>query len=323
MSTIHHIFIAAIFSSLASFSGATEELPSAQYITTIDRAHLTASTFGQMAGLPDYIRLKHPVAVGVRDNIVFIFDAFTGSFYRYDTQLETIVTLSSVTADIQQNISSITVLTDYSFFATDPYGRKVLHIASDGTVLNTISNDANMSHPVATGYDIFNSRLLVADSTFDHIIAFDKTGRPVFAFGERGTGHDQIRLIVDMATHATGIYVLDQLNNQVKKFSYSGEFMSSFPRNEVDNPTAIAVDRDERVYISDGFDDTIKVYYQGKLIDTLGGTGVTFGRFNMVTDLVIAQNFLYVVDSLNARIQVFIMNPLPQVEMSKEPRNDS
>ncbi len=75
------------------------------------------------------------------------------------------------------------------------------------------------------------------------------------------------------------------------------------------NPTALAVDRYGRIYISDAFDDSIKVYDYRGYIESIGGTGSADGMFRGITDIYIDRHFMYVADSGNNRIQVFIITP--------------
>ena len=71
------------------------------------------------------------------------------------------------------------------------------------------------------------------------------------------------------------------------------------------NTDVIAVDRYNRMFVSDSFDNTIKVYEHGQLVANVGGSGAIPASFNRITSLWMDQNLLYVVDSLNARIQTF------------------
>lgn len=75
------------------------------------------------------------------------------------------------------------------------------------------------------------------------------------------------------------------------------------------SPTAVAMDRFNRVFVSDNFDNTRKVYEQGQLVTSVGGSGAIPASFNQITSLWIDLNMLYVVDRLNARIQTFHVAP--------------
>ena len=50
------------------------------------------------------------------------------------------------------------------------------------------------------------------------------------------------------------------------------------------------------------FDNTTKVYKNGQLAASFGGSGATPASFNRITSLWLEQNLLYVTDSLNRRV---------------------
>jgi len=66
---------------------------------------------------------------------------------------------------------------------------------------------------------------------------------------------------------------------------------------------------DNQTFVSDSFDNTIKIYRKGELISTFGGTGNGPSQFNRITDMWLDEGFLYVTDSLNRRIQVLRIVP--------------
>ena len=93
-----------------------------------------------------------------------------------------------------------------------------------------------------------------------------------------------------------------------------GKDLYAFGNEELKMPRAVAVDRFNRVYVSDDFDNSIKVFADRELIATIGGTGgggATPANFNRITFLSLDQNTLYVADSLNGRIQSFQIAPVP------------
>lgn len=286
-----------------------EGLDFVKRLSSIERAPITSDSLGRMFGTPAFARLQRPVAVGAHGNTVYLFDAGPNLFYRYDLAYETLQDLPRISGALKGVPGGITVTADRSFYVTDPAGRQVIHGSLDGQVLRLLSDDANLANPVAAVFDEFSRQLLVADSLFDHVVSFNHEGWPLFAFGERGMGPEQSQVIADMTTGPLGFYVVDR-NPQVKVYTPQGKFLFGFPRREVATPTAIAVDLHDRVYLADGFDDTIKVYVQGAYVGEFGGTGTSPGRFRFITDLTIDQSFLYVADSMNGRVQVFVIERL-------------
>ena len=88
-------------------------------------------------------------------------------------------------------------------------------------------------------------------------------------------------------------------------------------------PGSIAVSRDNLVFVSDNFEHVIKVYRVRKaggqrqraagehvlLVAKIGGVGAAPGSFNGIAGLSVADEFLFVADSLNARVQIMLINP--------------
>jgi len=113
-----------------------------------------------------------------------------------------------------------------------------------------------------------------------------------------------------------GIYVVDRLAKRVVVLGWDGVFHYAFGEGVLNEPGAIAVTGDNIVFISDNFDDTIRVYRgnrtKGKnlvLADRVGGSGVAPGSFNGIGGLTVVDDLLYVADSLNARVQIYLIDP--------------
>lgn len=281
----------------------------ARPLGVIDRAPLTQDMLGRLFGKPGFVRLERPVAVAASGSIVYLFDAGPNLFFRYDSHQKTLQELPIISGALKGAPTAITIAPDRSFYVADPAGRQVIHGSYDGQVLRILSDNTNLANPVSTVLDPVTSHLLVADSLYDHVVGFNQEGWLLFGFGQRGLGPQQFQLIVGMASGPQGLYVVDRLNPFIKIFTPEGKFIHGFTRREVSNPSAIAVDRYDRVYVADSFDDAIKVYVKDSYAGEIGGTGSGPGRFRFITGLHIDQNTLYVADSMNGRVQLFELSP--------------
>ena len=259
-----------------------------------------------VAGVDSFVYFNMPMVVGVHSNILYFYDYGKQLIYRYNISAQSLTPLVSVTNHLAGVPSAITVDTDGSFFIADPFARQVLHFNMSGDLLRRYASMQNLNNPVSMVRSL-GSKLLVADRLYGHVVVFNLAGQPLYAFGERGTGHAQFLEIVDMARGPDGIYVLDRLVKQVMVFNEEGRLIRVMPRTEVNDPTAITVDYAERVYISDASDDTIKVYDRRGLRSSFGGTGGADGQFRMVSDMHADGSHLYVADSANNRIQIFML----------------
>lgn len=287
-------------------SASVQAAESLAHFANINRAPLQENNALSFAGVGEFVSINNPVSVGARGNLVYIVDAAKQLVYRYNSSNENLTPLYSVSSHLQGVPNAITVDHDGSFFLSDPFGRQVLHFTMQGELQRIYKDAINLTNPVAVNLAL-SGELFIADRLYDHIVVFNRAGQPLRALGQRGTGKGQFLEIIDMVTGPDGVYVIDRLSKNVKVFSAEGVLIREMPRPEVVAPTAIAIDYAERVYISDDFDDTIKIYNRDGLLETVGGTGSRNGLFRMISDLHVDNNFLYVADSANDRVQVFLI----------------
>lgn len=269
-------------------------------------------------GEADEIKLQQPVAVGGVDGLLYIVDAGPKVVYKYDLITNEIEPIKEIAIHFQDVPGNIYVAKDHSFYIVDSIGRKVLHFSEQGQLLMTFQDLANLSRPMDVAVNEKTGDVLVADGSFSHIVVFNSMGKATNAIGQRGTGPGRFRAITFLTGSADDLYVLDRLELPVQVIDWQGRYRYSFGESNLLFPNAIAVDKDQRAYISDRSSNTIQVYQDGKLIMTFGGGGSAPGRFRMVTGMWIDGNLLYVADSLNQRVQVLRINPSAAVLESSE-----
>lgn len=247
--------------------------------------------------LTGYLFWLSPTAVTARGTYIYVVDSGRRQIFLYDLAQQTMAPFAEVAASAG---SGIAVAPDLSLYVADPNARQVLHFSVDGQLLQTFSNDADMGRPVAVLLDDASGNVLVADSLYNHVVVFNSLGR-VLAVLRSNVG----RSIEAMARGPDGLYLVDRLSKQIVVIGKNGGDRYTFGKDTLNNPNAIAVDRYNRVFVSDSFDNTIKIYEQQQWVASVGGSGATPAAFNMVTGLWLEQDVLYVADSLNARIQTF------------------
>jgi len=244
-----------------------------------------------------FITLRVPTAVAARGNYVYVADSGHRKIYRYDLSQQTLTPLIGFAGS---TVSDMAVAADLSLYVADLNAGKILHLAVDGRQLQTFSNDMEIARPVAVVIDQLGANLWVADSVYNHVVGFNSFGRAISAQRSH-----MGRSIVAMAQGPDGLYLVDRLSRQVVVVSADGAERYSLGKDVLKMPNAVAVDRHNRVFVSDNFDNTLKVFERGQLITTVGGGGAIPASFNRITSLSIDQNTLYIADSLNGRIQTF------------------
>ncbi len=269
-------------------------------------------------GEADEIKFEQPVAVGGVDGLLYIVDAGPKIVYKYDLVTHEIEPVSDIVTHFEGNPGNIYVAKDRSFYIVDSIGRQVLHFSEHGQLRTKFQDLANLSRPMDVLVNEKTGDVLIADGSFSHIVVFNSLGKAVNIIGRRGTGPGRFRAMTFMTSGADGLYILDRLELPAQVIDWQGNYRYSFGENELLFPNAIAVDKDQRVYISDRSTNSIQVYQDAQLIMTFGGGGSSPGRFRLISGMWVNGNLLYVADSLNRRVQVLRINPAAPVAVSPE-----
>ncbi len=233
-------------------------------------------------------------------------DMSRGVIYKYNLKTQRMTALWGAGDHITGEVSDIYLASDLSFYVTDLDGRRALHFSPNGSLLKVYQHPPNISRPIAITVDEKRKEVLVADENYSHIVSFDmEKAEPIYGMGGRGTGPGKFRIITDMVPISDGYLVSDRIELRVQILDREGNYVANFGQGIITFPTALASDKQGRVYVSDKSDSTIKVFQAGKLIDQVGSNGYGAGEFRYVSDMKVLDDQLYVVDSLNGRIQVF------------------
>lgn len=262
-----------------------------------------------LIGEADEIKFQNPVAVGGVDNLLYIVDAGPKIVYKYDLISNEIEPIKEIATHFSGSPGNIYVARDRSFYIVDSIGRKVLQFSEQGELLVTFQDLANLSRPMDVVVNEETGDVLVVDGSFSRVVVFNRIGKATGVIGQRGTGPGRFRAMTFITSGADGLYILDRLELPVQVIDWQGNYRYSFGESELLFPNAIAVDKDQRAFISDRSTNTIQVYQDGQLIMTFGGGGSAPGRFRLITGLWVSGNLLYVADSLNQRVQVLRINP--------------
>lgn len=155
-----------------------------------------------------------------------------------------------------------------------------------------------------------NGRIYIVDSGHHRIAAFDRGGTALFTVGKSGSGPGQFRNPVGIGVDGNGaFYVADKDNHRVQVFDGDGRWLRSFAvsvKGKPAPPIDVAVDRQNRLYVTTNNHRVLMYDAHGKLLRQWGGEGSNQGEFRYpATVAVDPQGVIYVVDILNARVQAF------------------
>ena len=263
----------------------------------------SSSTFLDVVAGDRTIKFVRPVAVCVIRDLVYVVDMGLQGVYRYHRvsgELERVVDIRDIVAG---DVADIYVTEDLSFYLTDTFGSRVLRFSHNGKLQREYKNRLNLVRPVSVTEDRITGSVIVADGEFDHVLVFNQQGDLYTSIGRRGEEPGEFLNITAMAFTDQEVYVASRVGGKIQVVSRDGEYLYSLEQDVMRFPLSLAVGNG-RVYSSEYMDNTIKIFERGRLVESAGGTGVVPGKFKRITDLWLEDGFLFVVDSLNARIQV-------------------
>lgn len=242
-----------------------------------------------------------PTAVAARGSYLYVADSGRRRIFRYDLGQQSMTVFADFSA---LNVTSLAVAADLSVYVADPGTQTVLHFSRDGRLMQTFANARELARPVAVAVDEASGEVLVADAMYNQVVVFNSLGRLLDIIQT-----PQTRSIAAMARGPQGLYLADRIGRQIVVLGRDGLEREAFGADTLKDPVAVVVDRHDRVFVADNFDNTIKIYQAGELVATFGGTGAIPGRFNRIGSLWLDQNILFVADSLNGRVQSFMVAP--------------
>lgn len=169
-----------------------------------------------------------------------------------------------------------------------------------------------------------DGRVYVVDSGRHRIATYDLAGNPLGHFGSEGSDEGQLSGPVGIAVDGRdNVYVADKNNKRLQVFEADGSFERSLPVEEGESgaaPVDVAVSAKGRtLFVTTN--DTHKVLAltsRGKFESAWGGEGEEAGQFRYpATVAADANDNVYVVDVINARVQVFNEEGAPVAQYGK------
>jgi len=250
-------------------------------------------------------RLIRPVAVAARGNDVYIVDAGNDQLYYYDRVRSNLTLFKDLRTVVKGEVTDLFLATDLSLYLADADAGRVLHFDRDGNLIRVFHDPVNLGRPVAVSVDDASGYVYIADGFNDDVLIYNAAGRLQGAIGTRGDENGEFRGVTGMSQGPEGFYVATRFGrHRVQVMAESGVYKSSFQKDTLTFPLAIAVDDSGLSFVADYHDNSIKVYQGDRLLETIGGSGAGPGRFKRITDLWLDDGLLYVADSLNGRVQV-------------------
>lgn len=180
-----------------------------------------------------------------------------------------------------------------------------------------------VARPTGIAYNKVNKLLYIAETGFGRVVAVDRTGGQKLTIDSAKGGEGLFNKPIDLAIDVAGrIYVNDPLNYKINVFSPDGRLLQRFGEmgdgpGQMNKPKGVAVDSMGRIFICDSLLDTVQLFDpSGAYLFSFGANGTGAGDFWMPSGIHIANNWVFVSDTYNNRVQVF------QILSDEDPLDD-
>lgn len=162
--------------------------------------------------------------------------------------------------------------------------------------------------PFAAVFDA-QGRLWVSDPGLHALVRFDRQNRRYDVFGTTGSLRLKTPLGLGLGPDGT-VYVADADLKRVLAYGPEGELKTAYGKpGELENPTDAAVSPDgKKLYVTDSKAHRVVIFEAatGRVVGSFGERGSGEGQFSFPSALCFdAEGHLFVVDQINARVQVF------------------
>lgn len=133
--------------------------------------------------------------------------------------------------------------------------RRIQVFSPKGKLVDTYEDPAWVE-PYGLAVDAASGKIFLSDRGAHHIFVLDPRGRPLAAWGERGSGPNQLDKPHGLTVHGGFLYVADTGNQRIVKSDLEGRFVAAVGcvGNEVgafEEPVGVMVDSDHHLYVVD------------------------------------------------------------------------
>jgi DNA-binding beta-propeller fold protein YncE len=135
------------------------------------------------------------------------------------------------------------------------------------------------------------------------VVCLDANGHYLFEWGKDGTGHGEFMNPHDIVIVNSKIYVADRDNNRVQIFTMQGRYLDQWPQSGkvfglcyADGKMYMTIQSEEDHYIQ-------VADMNGNVLQKYGRHGKAAGEFDVPHSLTVDENFIYVAEVGNKRIQ--------------------
>ena len=264
-------------------------------------ARLTTHTDAAGGPLPStgaepLVRFVRPSSVALVGGELYVIDSGLGKVFHIALASETMNAIPGAAAQVGVRGRAGN---DRSLYLADPVRRNVLRYAPSGRLLQTLSAPTTiLGRPADLAIDGRRGLVLVADVSFNQLVFMPLLGGSAYPLLPQGQG-PRLTKLEGVASGADGFYASDSLCRCITLYAPNGTIIAAFGQQTLRIPGAIAVDRNERVFVADRGDNSIKVYSGGRQIAFVPARQIGAAE---IADLSVDEGALAVADGAGAQV---------------------
>ena len=246
-----------------------------------------------------YVKLIFPSSVAAVHTDLFVADSGQGLLLRIDTMSRSIAKLAALPTlpDVRLKAAP-----DGTVYVLRPDRRDVVRLTRDGRELGSFGSDFEILRPSDLVVEPTLNRVWVADAA-GGVFAFHPSGRMSEPLAGRGDGFasDESGATL-LAAGRLGVVGIDPRCRCVIVFDRNGAVAGRFGEGELINPSAIALDDHDRVWVIDRGDRRLKVFDGVRLAFAISAPRLGLVDFSAIA---IDAHRAYVADGPGGKIGVF------------------
>ncbi len=164
------------------------------------------------------------------------------------------------------------------------------------------SGPGQFSYP--NGLDVEGGEVYVADQYNHRVQVFSTNGSYLRGWGGNGSLDGQFKAVADVQAYQGRVYTCDLNNNRVQVFDSQGNHQYNI--TGLTSPMCLSIYHD-RIYIGEWNAHRVTVTtLDGRFLGSWGSLGTDPGQFNQPLGIEIADDTVYLADTLNGKVLKFI-----------------
>lgn len=276
---------------------------------------LSVSPLYTLDGDNDSLEFNHPKGLSIDSNgYLYVSDTDNHRILKIDQQGQLIAEVGGIgwSKDQFQHPMGLYVYNTMNLFVADHDNHRIVRFDKDLNWIMELSPESHWDYMTFFSFPLdifvsFHGDYFVVDGEDRGIVKLDSEFSPLVTFGGYDWGEGSLSRPVSIHISLDDlVLVSDNKLSRIFVFDYYGNFLYSFGDGFLKRPRGVFADSNNLVYVVDQYFNKIYIFdIQGRLLYQFGHKGSKLGAFNSPCDLVVHNNKLFVLESLNNRIQVF------------------